>query len=128
MIVGFIIVELFPHAVASIFTSKEALKEQLTSIAVPGLRWVFAIYPLVGFQMVSSAFFQSIGKPKKSIILAMTRQVLFLIPFLLILPNFWGITGVWASMSIADFISVILAVILLKIELKDFNKIQEPIK
>jgi putative MATE family efflux protein len=114
MIVGTVIVELFPHAVASIFTNES----KLTDLAVPGLRWIFACYPFIGFQMVSSAFFQSIGKANKSIILAMTRQVIFLIPILLILPNYWGITGVWASMTIADFMSVILAAILLGTELK----------
>ncbi|GHT76887.1 MATE family efflux transporter [Bacteroidia bacterium] len=117
MVVGFAVVELFPHAVAAVFTTEN----QLVDIAVQGLRWVFAIYPLVGFQMVSSAFFQSIGKPNKSIILAMTRQVLFLIPILLILPNYWGIKGVWASMAISDSISVLLAGILLATELKHFK-------
>jgi putative MATE family efflux protein len=113
MLIGFAIVELFPHAVATIFTTEE----HLVAIAVPGLRWIFATYPLIGFQMVSSAYFQSIGKPKKSIILAMTRQVLILIPFLLIFPNFWEITGVWASICVSDFLSVILAAILLYNEL-----------
>jgi putative MATE family efflux protein len=114
MIAGFAFVELFPHAVASIFTTEE----QLVSIAVSGLRWVFAVYPLIGFQMVCSAFFQSIGKPVKSIILAMTRQVLILIPLLFILPGIWGITGVWVSMTISDFLSVLLAGLLLYLELK----------
>jgi putative MATE family efflux protein len=118
MTVGTIIVELFPHAVASIFTTEN----DLIDLSVPGLRWIFACYPLVGFQMVTSAFFQSIGKPNKSIILSTTRQVLFLIPILLILPNYWGITGVWASMSISDFLSVILAVVLLQMELKNIRK------
>jgi len=114
MLTGFLIVELFPHAVASAFTNEE----NLVTLAVPGLRWVFAVYPFVGFQMVSSAFFQSIGKPRKSIILAMTRQIGFLVPILLILPNYLGITGVWTSMTIADFISVLLAGFLLYRELK----------
>ena len=118
MVVGFIIVELFPHAVASVFTSKK----ELIDIAVPGLRWVFFVYPFIGFQMVCSTFFQSIGKPIKSIILSTTRQLLFLIPFLLIFPSYWGVTGVWASISVSDAISVILAAILLGIELKNFNK------
>ncbi|MDR0541518.1 MAG: MATE family efflux transporter [Dysgonamonadaceae bacterium] len=118
MTAGFVIVELFPRAVATIFTSEE----QLVDIAVPGLRWIFAIYPLIGFQMVSSAYFQSIGKPGKSIILAMTRQVLILIPLLLIFPNFWGITGVWASICISDSLSVILAAKLLLGELKMKHK------
>ncbi|MDR0756662.1 MAG: MATE family efflux transporter [Tannerella sp.] len=114
MLAGFGVVELFPHAVASIFTTEK----QLVDIAVPGLRWVFAVYPLVGFQMVSSAFFQSIGKAGKSIVLAMTRQMLFLVPILLILPDFMGTDGVWMSMTISDFISVLLAAFLLYSELK----------
>jgi putative MATE family efflux protein len=114
MTAGFTLVELFPHAVAAIFTTEE----QLVALAVPGLRWIFAIYPLVGFQMVASAYFQSIGKPVKSIILATTRQVLILIPLLLFLPNVWQITGVWVSMSISDALSVVLAVLLLYNELK----------
>ncbi|MDR1406969.1 MAG: MATE family efflux transporter [Tannerella sp.] len=114
MLAGFGIVELFPHAVASIFTTET----RLVDIAVPGLRWVFAVYPLVGFQMVSSAFFQSIGKANKSIILAMTRQMLFLVPILLVLPRYLGTAGVWASMTISDFISVLLAAFLLYNELK----------
>jgi putative MATE family efflux protein len=118
MTLGFIIVELFPQAVAGIFTSEK----QLAALAVPGLRWVFAIFPLIGFQMVSSAYFQSIGKPKKSIILAMTRQVLILIPLLLFLPNYMGITGVWASMCISDTLSVALAALLLYSELNIKNK------
>ena len=117
MVTGFTIVELFPHAVASIFTTKK----ELIDIAATGLRWVFIIYPFVGFQMVSSAFFQSIGKPVKSIILSTTRQVMFLIPLLLILPNYWEVTGVWASIAISDTISVILAGILLGSELKSFK-------
>jgi putative MATE family efflux protein len=118
MTAGFTLVELFPRAVASIFTTEQ----QLVDIAVPGLRWIFAIYPLIGFQMVSSAYFQSIGKPVKSIILATTRQVAILIPFLLIFPNLWGITGVWASMCISDALSVVLAILLLYNELKTKNK------
>ena len=118
MLIGTIIVELFPHAVAAIFTTED----DLIDIAVVGLRWIFACYPLIGFQMVVSTFFQSIGKPAKSIILSLTRQILFLIPILLILPNYWGISGVWASMAISDFLSVILAAILLGTEFKYFRK------
>jgi Na+-driven multidrug efflux pump len=118
MTVGFVVVELFPHAVAGIFTTEE----QLVSIAVQGLRWVFAVYPLIGFQVVCSAYFQSIGKPKKSIILAMIRQVFLLIPFLLIFPNFWRIKGVWISVCVSDALSVVLAAILLYGELKTKNK------
>ena len=123
MIVGTAIIELFPHAVASIFTKRSDLNgSDLIEIAAIGLRWVFLFYPLVGFQMVTSTFFQSIGKPKKSIVLSLTRQVIFLIPLLFILPKFWGITGVWASLAISDLMSVILAGILLGMEYKVLTK------
>ena len=121
MLIGFCIVELFPHTVASMFTTENNLIE----LAVPGLRWVFALFPFVGFQMVASTFFQSIGKPNKAIILSLTRQVIFLIPLLLILPNYIEITGVWASMTISDGISVILASFLLWSEYKKMKVIPE---
>ena len=117
MAAGTLIVELFPHAVASVFTSDDMLIDQ----AVMGLRFVFCLYPLVGFQMVSSAFFQSIGKPTKAILLSVTRQVLFLIPCLLILPHFWGVEGVWVSLPIADALSILVSSMLLYTEIKKFK-------
>ncbi|MDR1371251.1 MAG: MATE family efflux transporter [Dysgonamonadaceae bacterium] len=114
MTVGFLIIEFLPHAVASVFTADE----KLTDLAVTGLRFVFMFYPLVGFQMVTSTFFQSIGKPGKAIFLSVTRQVLFLIPFLLILPDFWGINGVWLSMPFADFLAIIISLVLLTNQIK----------
>ncbi len=117
MSTGFVIIELFPHAVASVFTTDE----DLTDLAVTGLRCVFIFYPLVGFQMVTSTFFQSIGKPGKAIFLSVTRQVLFLIPCLLILPGYFGIKGVWLSMPIADFVSVIVSAVLLFNQIKKFK-------
>ncbi len=115
---GFIIVELFPHAVASVFTTDE----ELTDLAVVGLRCVFVSYPIVGFQMVVSTFFQSIGMAKKAIFLSLTRQVLFLIPLLLILPHFWGIKGVWLSMPISDVVAAIVAATLLIMQYRQFKE------
>lgn len=119
MTVGFIVVELFPHLIASIFTDEE----ELIDLSVTGLRYVFMLYPLVGFQMVTSTFFQSIDKPQKAIILSLTRQVIFLIPCLIILPKFWGIDGVWLSMPIADFMSIALSLILLIGQLRQFKSL-----
>lgn len=106
---GFLLVQLFPRSVASIFTTDE----ELIAIAVPGLRIVFASFPIVGFQMVTSSFFQSIGKAKKAIFLALTRQTLFLAPCLLIFPLFFGVKGVWYSMPTADVLSSVVAAYLL---------------
>lgn len=118
MIIGFLIVELFPQAVASIFTKEE----DLIKMAVPGLRWVFLCFPLIGFQMVASTFFQSIGKPTKAIILSLTRQLIFLVPLLLILPGIWQTNGVWISITISDSLSVLLAALLIWTEMKKFKQ------
>lgn len=115
---GFLLVEIFPHAVASIFTADE----QLIESAVVGLRYVFMLYPFVGFQMVTSAFFQSIGMAKKSIFLSQSRQVFLLIPLLLVLPQFIGITGVWLSMPISDSISAIISAVMLIYQVKRFKR------
>lgn len=109
MTVGFLISEIFPHAVAAAFTTDE----ELINIVVPGLRIVMILFPIVGFQMVASTFFQSIGMAGKAIFLSLTRQVLFLLPCLLILPSFFGVKGVWYSMPAADMLSSIIAAYLL---------------
>lgn len=109
MMIGFGIGEFFPHAVVSVFTNDPTLID----IAVPGLRIVLMLFPIVGFQMVTSNFFQSIGMPGKAIFMSLTRQGLFLLPFLIIFPSFLGIKGVWYSMPAADLLSSIIAAYLL---------------
>lgn len=117
---GFIIGELFPHAVASIFTNDE----ELISIAANGMRIVFITFPIIGFQMVTANFFQSIGMAGKAIFMSLSRQLLFLIPSLLIFPYFWGINGIWISMPVSDTISSVLAGILLFRQFKTFKQKQ----
>jgi len=109
MTAGFLIGEFFPHAVASIFTKDETLIE----LAVPGLRIVFLFFPIVAFQMVTGNFFQSIGMAKKAIFLSLSRQLLFLLPFLIIFPQFFGVSGVWYSFPVADSLSSIIAAFML---------------
>ncbi len=111
---GFLICQIFPRPIIYLFTVHEGLVE----IASSGLRIVLAAFPLVGFQMVTSSFFQSIGMAKKAIFLSLTRQLLFLIPSLLILPPFWGTTGVWASMPVADVIASVVTGCMLHWQLK----------
>ncbi|MDX9725947.1 MAG: MATE family efflux transporter [Bacteroidales bacterium] len=107
--IGFVIGVFFPRAVASLFTTDR----ELIDISVRGLRIVLVLFPVVGFQMVASTFFQSIGMAGKAIFMSLTRQVLFLLPMLLVLPTVFGVKGVWYSMPAADFLSGIVAVILL---------------
>ncbi|MCL1971638.1 MAG: MATE family efflux transporter [Endomicrobia bacterium] len=105
MLLGFIVAQLFPHAVASAFTKDD----ELINLTALGLRIVFIFYPLIGFQMVVLSFFQSIGMAKKAIFLSVSRQVLFLIPLLIILPQYFGIFGVWVSMPVADLFSSVVS-------------------
>jgi Na+-driven multidrug efflux pump len=87
--------------------------ENLIALSVKGMRIALSAAPVVGFQMVVSNFFQSIGQAPKAVFLSSTRQLLFLVPLLLILPNFFGTTGVWLSMPISDVLAAILAAVLL---------------
>ena len=74
------------------------------------------VFPIVGFQMVASTFFQSIGMAGKAIFMSLTRQVLFLLPGLLIFPIFFGVKGVWISMPAADTLASMVAVYMLTVQ------------
>jgi putative MATE family efflux protein len=112
MTVGFLIGQLFPRAVASAFTDDK----DLIDIVVRGLRIVIIVFPIVGFQMVTSNFFQSIGMAGKAIFMSLSRQLLFLLPGLLILPSILGVKGVWLSMPISDLLASIVAGYLLLVQ------------
>ena len=114
---GFIVCELFPAFISGFFTTDLKLIKE----SVSGLRIAFIVFPVVGFQSVASSFFLSIGMAKKAIFLSLTRQVLFLIPLLIILPKFWGVLGVWISMPVADLIAAIVTAVLLFNQFKKFN-------
>jgi putative MATE family efflux protein len=107
-IFGFLVSELFPRFISSLFTTDE----QLIELAAFGLRIALAAFAIVGIQMVTSNFFQSIGRPKISLILTMLRQLIFLIPTMLILPHIGnlGLTGVWLSMPVSDTLAAIATI------------------
>lgn len=115
---GWIITELLPNTVSSLFT----VDQSLIDIARRGFRIYFICYPVVGCQIVIQNFFQSVGKPKLSIFLSLTRQLLFLIPFLIILPRHFGVDGVWASMSASDVIAFFFAIVTLWYEMRRHNR------
>ena len=101
MIIG----EFFPASVIHIFGAGEELTEK----AVRAYRIIVSMFPLVGAQMVMGNFFQSIGHAAKSIFLSVTRQLLFLVPSLALLPHWWGLDGVWLSMPLSDSVSFFTA-------------------
>ena len=112
------IAEFFPKLIASAFTTNS----ELIDLAANGMRLNLIMFPIVGFQIVTSNFFQSIGKAKISIFLSLTRQVLFLIPALLILPHFLGLNGVWLGGPTADIISSLLTLFVLLWQIKKLEK------
>lgn len=103
--VGWVIGELFPKYVVRLFTTDAELTRQ----AIRGLRINAILLPIVGYQMVITNFFQSIGKAKLSIFLSLSRQLIFLIPFILILSHFFKVDGVWAALPCSDFVATIMA-------------------
>ncbi|MCQ2960535.1 MAG: MATE family efflux transporter, partial [Bacteroidales bacterium] len=118
---AFIIGESIPYYLTRMFTDDEELIEK----SIIGFRITVSLFPIVGFQMVASNFFQSIGKAKMAIIVSATRQMIFLIPLLIILPPLLGSDGVWWSMPISDGISTVVAFFLLKREMKKLNKLED---
>ncbi|MGK0465267.1 MAG: Na+-driven multidrug efflux pump [Clostridium sp.] len=81
--------------------------------------------PVIGFQIVSSNYFQAVGKAKISIFLGLSRQVIILIPLLFILPRFFDLNGIWASAPSSDVISSILTAVFLFVEIRHLNKLHD---
>lgn len=114
---GFLVGMLMPDVVVSIFTSDA----QLIEMSSRGLRIVVMFFPVIGFQMVTSNFFQSIGMAGKAIFLSLTRQLLILLPCLLVLPRFWGVEGVWYSMPVSDLLASLIALVMLVMQFRKFK-------
>ena len=110
-----------PRLAAGIFTHDEAL----LNMSAEGMRILTIGFPIVGFQMIGTNFFQCLGMVKKSIILSLSRQLLFLLPLLYTLPLWMGANGVWMSFPISDVLSAILTAILLRRLFKKFNTLKD---
>jgi len=118
---GFVIVQLFPGFITSAFTTDTSL----AGIASQGMKLYFIVFPIVGFQVVTSSFFQSIGRAQISILLSLSRQVLFLIPAIIIVPHFLLLKGVWLSAPVADFLSTIVTLFVLRWQLKRLKALEK---
>ena len=100
----FIVIMAFPEAIVSVFTQDEAVLRDTPW----AMRWVFAAIPIIGIQLIGSAYYQAIGKATPALLLTLTRQGFFFIPLVLILPKFFGELGVWISFPIADTLSTVV--------------------
>ncbi|MCR5221096.1 MAG: MATE family efflux transporter, partial [bacterium] len=107
--VGFLIFEIFPRPISRLFTTDP----ELLQLTVSGMRLSSLAFVIVGSQIVISSFFQSIGQARMAVFLTTTRQLLFLIPALIVLPLFFGLDGVWLSLPLSDTLSEFVTVIML---------------
>ena len=108
-VLGFVMGTFCPRFVVSLF-AKDAT---MIDLAARGFTIVVTAFPIVGFQIVASNFFQSIGMAPKAMFLSLSRQVLFLIPCLVLVPMWLGIEGVWVAMPISDTVATIVAAVLI---------------
>ena len=120
-VTGFVIIQVFPKQIISLFNKDP----ELIAIGSHGIKIYLFMLPIIGFQIVSSNYFQAIGKAKTSIFLGLSRQVILLIPLLFILPRFFGLDGVWLSGPSSDAMASIITAVFIFVEIKHLNKLHD---
>ena len=117
--VGFgVIIQLFPH----IFVRAFADDPEVIALSTYALKWTLLIMPLLGFQIVSANYFQFIGKSMVALVMTLLRQIIFLIPLYLILPEIFSLNGIWFATPIADGLAVIVTTIVISWEIRKLSK------
>lgn len=110
---SWIIVQSFPALIVRAFITDDAV---IMNLGVQGLRLFLLVLPVIGFQIVVGNYFQSVGRASTAVFLTLLRQVIVLIPLLVILPRFWGLTGVWLAGPISDAIAAFICGTVLAVE------------
>jgi len=116
--IGFIVGMFFPEACARLFTSDDTL----VGISVKAIRIMMMMFPIIGYQIVVTNFFQSIGKAKVSMFLSLSRQLIFLVPALAIFSAIWGFDGVWVAMPFSDALASVVAGIMMYVYMNRFKE------
>ncbi len=114
-VAGFVVVMVFPAQVIGLFNPED---RHLMELGTHAIRICLCMFPIIGFQIVSASYFQAVGKPRQALLLGLSRQVLLLIPAILIWPCFLGLNGVWIAIPTADFCSSVLTGTWLLFELR----------
>ena len=117
LLCGWLIVQLVPGPIVSMFTHDK----ELVNISIDGIRKYLSMMPLIGTSMIGSNYFQAIGKAKYAMVLSLLRQVILLVPMMLILPRIFGLNGIWFAQPIADFISFAVTLTLVTREVKSYK-------
>ena len=118
MTAGWLVAMLLPYYCARLFTADATL----VALSIKAIRINMFFFPVIGFQMVVTNFFQCIGKVKVSIFLSLSRQLLFLLPLLAVLPRFFGVDGVWYSLPVSDLTAALVAAAIMSLYMRKFKK------
>lgn len=124
MTAGWLIAMFLPYYCARLFTTDQ----ELIALSIEGIRINMLLFPIIGFQMVVTNFFQCIGKVKISIFLSLSRQLLFLLPLLAVLPTVWGVKGVWAALPASDLVAALVAAWVMSVYMRKFKKQYKVVK
>ena len=120
--VGFVVFMAFPGQILKVFSSDE----ELIVMGTTATRLLVLAFPLLGYQNIGTSLFQALGKAKPAIFLAFSRQVLFLIPMVIILSKMFGLTGVWMSFPATDVTAFIVTWFMVSRELRMLTRISNP--
>lgn len=123
---AFVVGVFFPEAIASAFvdSSNGVADRAMVEVVSQGLGVAMLVFPLVGFQIIAGGFFQYIGHAQLAMFMSTTRQLLFLLPLLLILPPRYGAMGAWVAMPLADTASIIVAATLLMLQVRKLRRME----
>lgn len=119
VLVGYLVVRIWPSQLVGLFSEGDMA---LTSLTTHAMLIYLALIPVIGFQIMSSTYFQAVGKARQAAVLSLSRQILFFIPLLLILPRFWGVEGVWRAAPISDLLAVCLSALLMYFEMRSLRE------
>lgn len=120
-IIGFILIQTIPHVFINFITKDPDIRE----MGIVGIRRFMLMMPVIGMQIISANFFQAIGQAKKAFVLSMLRQVILLIPLIIILPRIYGLIGLWTAVPIADGAATVLTVLVLYHQIRSLNRAEE---
>lgn len=124
VVIGWVATRLFPEQLVYLFNKEDP---DLISFGVKAIKRNLVFLPVIGFQIVSSNYFQAIGKPKHSALLGLSRQVLILIPALIILPKFFGLDGLISAGPLADITSTLLTGIFIILEMRKLDNLHSDV-
>lgn len=116
--VFFVVMQLFPATLMRAFSSDP----EMIALGVTAMRIVVLVLPIIGIQLVGAAYFMAVGKALPAFILSIARQILFLIPFVVLFARLWGTMGVWIAFPVSDTLATTVTMLFLRAELKKLDR------